>query len=219
MKVCGIHTRNRGEYMKKKSICFVLLFILCMVSCNDSYADIIGSGDPSVSVEIINPKTENYDVDLLVYHVDAESYYNVKQSYRDEPFTKLEEYLYDYNKDGYLAESLRDRDLWKWPRETSVSGNDLWIFSYHSVPNDFKVIIAYDDGTISVSDLMHRDKMIYHITLDASTMKYQISDGATFIRNNMIPIAIIGSISVIIICSAIVVIKRKKKTTPTEQKS
>lgn len=148
----------------KKIIGFVVVFIgICIIYTNNVYADM--GPKPSITITLKNVKSNDYDIDLLVKGLNDE---NIPLIKRSKKLTELESKLFEYNEDGWKAEAIRSTILWK---SRSKENNNVWNFTYLGVPNHFKVIIVYKDGTISVSKEIHKNSFDYDITIDANNME------------------------------------------------
>lgn len=148
----------------KKIIGFVVVFIgICIIYTNNVYADM--GPKPSITITLKNVKSNDYDIDLLVKNLNDETEMFRKGT---KELTELKEKLYNYNEDGWKAMAIRSTILWK---SRSKENNNVWKFTYLGVPNDFKVIIVYKDGTISVSKEIHKNSFDYDITIDANNME------------------------------------------------
>ena len=171
--------------MIKKSLIFKFIVtinvILIILGCSISNAD-MGS-KPSFTIHLKNLKPMKYDIGLLVYHDpesnDAINYY---KSYLDKP-TKLQKAILDYYDNGYYSNYYRDTTLWRDDEE-----NDTYTFKYFGLPKAFKVIIAYDDGSVYVSEYIDRSQYRGEIDLDASTMNISIKTRQSFINFILVPL-------------------------------
>lgn len=153
--------------MKKIKIIVLLLIILNVLNV---YAD--KGPKPSIDIKFINIKDVNYEVDLLA----KERTINIYSKPRNN-LNKLEKVIYNYNKNGWVAKSIRDGLLWK-----SNNGNN-WSFSYFGTPSTFKVILVDKNKNIKVSKTIYRNDMNLSIIIDAKTMKVYYKNSFDYIKN------------------------------------
>ena len=149
--------------MKKIIIIIALIFIL--------FGTITVNADtgpkPSITIYLENMDTTEYTLDLLTKpepKYQEGFYYSISESeYINEP-------IYKYNKGGWMATSIRD--FWLWG---NIEGNSekRHRFTYWGVPDEFKVIIQYKDGTIKTSDVIQRTEFDFVMHLDVNTMKVE----------------------------------------------
>lgn len=148
----------------KKKIIIILTFFCLLIGIDNVKADM--GPKPSIEIYLKNIETTEYTIDLLTKHTDDNfySYLNVDYfEYKNTP-------LYKYNKDGWMATTVRTNLLWG-----NIEGNSSkkHRFSYFGTPSTFKVIIQFKDGTIKTSDIIERTKFNYEMYLDVSTMKVE----------------------------------------------
>ncbi len=149
--------------MKKSKyiIMFILIFIL--LGATNVKADM--GPKPSITIYLKNMDTTEYTLDLLTKPKNEEEFYkqiaNNYTGYEDTP-------IYKYNDNGWMATTLRDSLLWG-----HIEGNSskTHTFNYFGVPDEFKVIIQYKDGTIKTSDVIEKTEFNYEMYLDVNTMK------------------------------------------------
>ncbi len=124
----------------------ILILITLVVSIFGFSFNVNAESDqtPSITICLKNVKDSDYKIDLLVKETDYKEYFN-KESYysyndlKDSP-------IYQYNKDGYLAESLRNKHL-----IVNRFNKTCTQYTDYGIPNEFKVILELSDGTIKNS--------------------------------------------------------------------
>ncbi len=144
---------------------FKILFIICIfvIVPKSVFADM--GPKPSITIKLKNIESKNYMIDLLTdlsdkeYLIDevASEYFN---NYKKQP-------IYNYHEGNWYATSIRDKLLFG---DITATKDYTHIFSYFGVPNEFKVIIQLDDGSLRVSKLLTRKDFNYTVTLDVNSM-------------------------------------------------
>lgn len=192
---------------------FILMFLILILFSNLAVSADTGP-KPSITITLKNMKGSNYFLDLLT---DSNEKYDPEEfilSYNpmhngegenDEPsnvdYSKQPIYL--YNEAGWVATALRENLLWG-----SVEGNlkHLHKFTYFGVPDEFKVIIQYPDGTLKVSELIIRDEMDFEIELDVDTMEI-VNTGNKVLKIKNIAFCVIITIIIELLIALIFKIK------------
>ena len=129
----------------KKILILILILLAFMLYPMKVKADT--GPKPSITICFENVKSTNYVVDLLVKDLDTDSNQNKN-------LTALEKIIYNYNVDGWQAKGVRDHLLFK-----SIFENNCLYFTYFGVPDDFKVIVAYPDGSTRISNEIHKSSI------------------------------------------------------------
>lgn len=151
--------------MKKLKFIIILIFIFILFGANNVKADM--GPKPSITIYLKNMNTTEYTLDLLTKPKDEKQFYTQMvdkyTEYKDTP-------IYKYNDNGWMATTLRNGLLWG-----DIKGNSLktHTFRYFGVPDEFKVIIQFKDGTIKTSDIIEKTEFDYEMYLDVNTMKVE----------------------------------------------
>ena len=148
----------------------VLLGFFFLVMWVPIVAEADTGAKPSIEITLKNMHTSNYVIDLLVYEKKKKNY-NSPMNYNGEGLTNRQiETLYQVNYDGWISESTR------WDAYllfADCAGNEYYYhsFSYFGTPDEYKVLIIYDNGKTLLSDKITRNKFNSSITLDVQTME------------------------------------------------
>ena len=118
---------------------------------------------PSITIHLENMNTTNYTIDLLT-KMGKDSYDKILEEYQEYKNSPI----HKYNEDGWMATKLRNSILWG---DVKGNINKTHSFTYFGVPDEFKVIIQYKDGTLKVSDTIKRTEFNYTLYLDTNTME------------------------------------------------
>lgn len=154
-----------------KSIIKAFVIIIFLILLTPLYASADTGPKPSVTIYVKNYKTTSYKLDLLV----KEGYHGIKyedfnknkkypESYKDMP-------LYKYRKDDWIAAHIRNFLIFGSLEGELNTHTGLMEhkFSYHGVPETFKVIIQYDDGETYVSKEITPKQFRAEVVLDLKT--------------------------------------------------
>lgn len=149
--------------MKIISKVIISIFLVATYICVANFVSADMGAKPSITVNLLNMKTTEYTIDLLTKN-DSEDFYSTildkYKNYENEP-------IFKYNEDNWVATTLRQSILWG-----QIDGNEEKIntFEYFGTPDEFKVIIQFENGEIRVSDIFVRKVLTYNIYLDVNTM-------------------------------------------------
>ncbi|SKA92979.1 hypothetical protein SAMN05443428_11332 [Caloramator quimbayensis] len=127
---------------------------------------------PSITVYVKNFNSQSYYLDLLV----NEKNYAIKfDDFNDRKYSpELKNLnLYKYNKDGWIAAHIRNWLLFgdlhgKYDKEKNMM---VHYFTYHGVPETFKIITENEKGEIVVSNEITPHQFRAEVIFDMSTGK------------------------------------------------
>lgn len=149
--------------MKKLKFTIILIFIFILFGAN-----IVKADKPSITIYLKNMNTTEYTLDILTKPKDEQEFYSrisdTYIEYKDTP-------IYIYNDNGWMATNLRNELLFGHIKGNSLKTHTFTFFV--GVPDEFKVIIQYKDGTIKTSDIIERTELDYEMYLDVNTMKVE----------------------------------------------
>jgi len=155
----------------KKILIFIFIFII-LLGNSILYADM--GPKPSLTIHLENLESDDYSLDLLVDHSDDlnDKYY--QKSFRHS-FSNLDKMIYEYHEQGFIAEAMRNSLLW-----CRQVDENTWHFEYIGCPDQYKIIIAYPNGIIKVSDLITSEHFDEEITVDVRTMETKFSTSRAY---------------------------------------
>lgn len=130
---------------------------------------------PSVTVHVKNFTSQDYYLDLLEKSEDS-FYENLSHGY---PESYKELALYKYREDNWMAKHIRYHLLFgklkgEYDRENSMM---VHRFSYHGVPQTFKVIVQDASGNLIVSNEVTPNQFNASVLFDMQTGKLTVVKG------------------------------------------
>lgn len=164
----------------KKVMIVALIMIAIVISTNIVKADM--GAKPSITIHLKNMKTTAYTIDLLTKNNPEEFNRKITDKY----ISYVDKAIYKYNKDGWVATTLRNSILWG-----NIEGNTerTHTFSYFGTPTEFKVIIQFADGKVKTSDVFKRNTLTYNMYLDVDTMTGSENEQTAVRKTDYITIA------------------------------
>jgi hypothetical protein len=155
-----------NKYSCVKLFCFFTIIIIIACIPLQVYADM--GPKPRITIKVTNPPEGEYYLDLLVK--DEPRYNNLRDNSAgyDEDKLKL---LQDYNKDGWHAGLAKGTHV---PMHGDLTGekvnnDEVHVFSYVGVPDDFKIILITPDNKIRISKEIHKTTFSFTVAYDYTT--------------------------------------------------
>lgn len=141
--------------MKKKNLLLLLVIGFLLLSSRPLDADI--GPKPSVTIQVKNPPEGVYYMTLLSKEESFGPWHKIEQSEidmgdKDEAFVAFANYE---DKDGFCFLG----------NHTNMEGKEEYYWSYYP-PEEFKVAVYLEDGTIIVSDIVERQAFDSYFTID-----------------------------------------------------
>ena len=154
--------------MKKLLKVTIVSIILLSILSITTFAD-MGS-KPKVTIKIENPPKELYYLDLL--YTPKSSLSNI-YSYKDRANYNIQMFdlLFSYTQDNWYP-ALAYGTIVPVMGELTPDNNGVHTINYLGVPDEFKIIIVTQDGTVKTSPLIQRKTMEVELVLDYDTMAY-----------------------------------------------
>lgn len=159
-----------GIFKQKPIVKTLCIFIFLMILL-PLYASADTGPKPSITIHVKNYKSTSYKLDLLVKEGYRGLKYDDFNKNKKYPESYKEMPLYRYRENGWIAEHIRNFLLFgslegELNQHTNLMEHK---FSYHGVPETFKVIIQYDNGEIYVSKEITPIQFKAEIVLDLAT--------------------------------------------------
>lgn len=163
-----------------------------------AYSDV--GPKPSVTIHVKNFSVQTYYLDLLEQSEDS-LFDSLNEKY-PESYKELE--LYKYREGNWMAKHIRFKLLFgelqgEYDRQSNMM---VHRFSYHGVPQTFKVIVQDEAGNLIVSNEVTPNQFSASLLLDLQTGKLEVVKGiyVDFIGN-------LGSLLLtVVICMALTVL-------------
>lgn len=126
---------------------------------------------PSVTIYVKNFKSKSYYLDLLtkdsgIKYEDFNTHLFYTDEIKEMPF-------YKYNENGWMATHIRNFLLFGGLEGHYDEKTEFMVhrFSYHAVPNTFKIIVQYENGDLIVSNAITPGQFNAKVLLDLETGK------------------------------------------------
>lgn len=162
-------------------ICFLILMTLFNTQV---FADI--GPKPSLNIHVQNMDTQDYYLDVLVPG-NEEFYEEFNRNYSDRESMYKAMPLYQYKTENWMAKHIRSFLLFGQLQGTYNERTKMidHRFSYHGVPQTFKIIIQYPDKRLWVSEVIDTNQFNATVLLDMESGKLQTIKGSYigFIEN------------------------------------
>lgn len=157
--------------MKKILRTIIITIVLFTFFTLTAYAD-IGS-KPKVTIDIKNPPEENYYLDLLYKKENNSDKYTLYKNLDDDSEYNQEmlSLLFSYENENLIPAMAAGTFVPTFG--DIVSNENKFVFSYLGVPDEFKIIIVTENGTVKTSDWVNRKTMEISLELDYETMDFK----------------------------------------------
>ena len=159
----------------KKFLIFILLLIPTFVMADTG-------PKPTINITLKNMDGSNYLIDLVSDFSNKEDLIDgIVDHYAD----YKDREIYKYHDGSWYATAIRN-----WLLFGSIEGNDSHehTFTYFGVPDEFKVIIEFPDGTVKTTDKIKKTSFDFYIEVDVNDMKVvnQVINKDNYLKNIMI---------------------------------
>ena len=161
-----------------------IIIIVLALFLNYSVVNADMGPKPSITIRLLNMKTSNYLIDILVYDESGKNYdvpinyngsegqYNPTTGYNDLSTITIEqlEILHSINYDGWISESTR-WNPYLLMAECRGNVRHTHYFRYFGIPDTYKVVIINNyTGEIKITDVIHRDEFNSNVVIDVNSM-------------------------------------------------
>lgn len=153
-----------------KKLCKTIMIaavLLCMCTVT-AFAD-MGS-KPRVTIKLKNPPQELFYTDLL-HRPEYPDRLHPNTDADEELNRDMLQLLLSYTDEGWYPAYTAGTYSPMWGNLVADQDNKV-VYSYHGVPDSFKIIIATESGEIKTTDIISRQAMEINLTLDCKDMSY-----------------------------------------------